>query len=140
MTMTKLIMAYILASVVALSAAPATADESVDTLHQLVTEKAHEHRVPTELAHAIIQVESRYNSQAFNQGSYGIGQIRCGTARGLGFTGRCHLLFDARINLDYSMAYLRQALDQTDDDYCAAATLYNQGLAARLSRRHATLY
>lgn len=148
MTMKKLIMASILASVVAscsaqvgaeypkvidLNSAPGL-ENKVDSLVQLVTAKAHEQNVPTTLAHAVISVESRYQPRAYNQGSYGIGQIQCPTARGVGFRGSCQELFDPRINLTYSMTYLRQALDKSNDDWCHAATLYNEGLYTR-SRR-----
>jgi len=127
-------MASILASVVAGCAAQTVAENTVDPLHQLVTEKAHEQNVPTELAHAVVIVESNYQPKAFNQGSYGIGQIRCGTARGVGFHGSCRELFKPDINLTYSFIYLRMALDIAEDNYCLAATLYNEGLASR-SRR-----
>ena len=138
-------MASILASVVAscsaqvgaenpkvidLTSAPGL-ENKVDSLRQLVTEKAHEQNVPTELAHAVITVESGYQPRAFNQGSYGIGQIRCGTARGVGFSGNCHELFKPDINLTYSFIYLRMALDIAEEDFCLAATLYNEGLGSR---------
>ena len=124
-------MASILASVVASCAAQTVAENTVDPLHQLVTEKAHEQNVPTELAHAVVVVESNYQPKAFNQGSYGIGQIRCGTARGVGFVGSCRELFKPDINLTYSFIYLRMALDIAEEDFCLAATLYNEGLASR---------
>jgi hypothetical protein len=126
----KLIMAIILACAVQ----QVHAEDTVDSLHQLVTDKAHEQNVPTELAHAVVIVESNYQPKAFNQGSYGIGQIRCGTARGVGFHGNCRELFKPDINLTYSFIYLRMALDIAEDNYCLAATLYNEGLASR-SRR-----
>ena len=124
-------MASILASVVAGCAAQTVVEERVDPLHQLVTEKAHEQNVPTQLAHAVVNVESGYQPKAYNQGSYGIGQIRCGTARGVGFVGSCRELFKPDVNLTYSFIYLRMALDIAQEDYCLAATLYNEGLASR---------
>lgn len=123
----KLIMAIILACAVQ----QVHAEDLGDSLHQLVTDKAHEQNVPADLAHAVIAVESHYNPRAVNQGSYGIGQIRCGTARSMGFEGRCRDLLQPAVNLTYSLAYLRAALDRVNDNYCLAATLYNQGLMAR---------
>jgi len=103
----------------------------VDSIRDLVTTKAQKNNVPIPLAHAVVAVESQYDPKAFNQGSYGIGQIRCGTARGLGFNGKCQQLFDPSINLDYAMIYLRMALDATNENWCHAATLYNEGLYSR---------
>lgn len=98
---------------------------------QLVTDKAQTHQVPIELAHGVIRVESGYNPKALSRGNYGLGQIRCGTAKSVGFTGNCRDLLNPDVNLDYSMIYLRQALDRSNGDWCGAATLYNRGLDNR---------
>ena len=115
------------------------AQESVEAretapLHELIEQKAQEHNVPVSLAHAVVQVESRYNPRAFNAGNYGLGQIRCGTARSLGLTGSCRQLFEPHVNLEYSMQYLRLALDKARGNWCNALTLYNKGLGARAGR------
>lgn len=106
---------------------------SKSPLVQLVADKAAEHRVPPRLAQAIVGAESGYNPKVISQGNYGLGQIRCGTARGLGFKGQCRDLLDANTNLTYSMQYLRMALDIAQDDPCKASMLYNQGLGAKVS-------
>jgi soluble lytic murein transglycosylase-like protein len=129
----KTLMALILAVFCIVVQAQAV-DAEVADLHQLVTDKAQNNNVPTELAHAVVSVESGYNPRAFNQGSYGIAQIKCGTARGLGFTGACRRLFDPEENLTWAMLYLRAALDQAGDNYCHALTLYNQGLGTRATK------
>ena len=102
-----------------------------DALGRLVTAKAHEHNVPVRLAHAIVTKESNFNPRAMAQGNYGLGQIRCGTARSMGFQGPCSNLLDPATNLDYSMRYLRSALDRSNGDWCKAATLYNRGTNSR---------
>lgn len=99
-------------------------------LGQLVAVKALEHNVPAPLAHAIVTKESGFNPTVISKGNYGLGQIRCGTARGLGFTGNCRDLLDPETNLTYSMRYLREALDRSRGDWCKAATLYNRGTNA----------
>lgn len=99
-------------------------------LGQLVTVKAQEHNVPAPLAHAIVTKESGFNPKVISKGNYGLGQIRCGTARGLGFRGNCRDLLDPETNLTYSMRYLREALDRSRGDWCKAATLYNRGTNA----------
>jgi soluble lytic murein transglycosylase-like protein len=95
----------------------------------LVTEKAKEHRVPYKLAHAVVTVESMYNPRVRGKrGEYGLGQILCSTAKGLGFNGKCEQLAEPATNLVWTMAYLRMALDKAKNNECHAATLYAAGL------------
>ena len=102
-------------------------------VHELVTKKAQENDVPVRLAHAIVKHESNYNPKVRGrQGEIGLGQIKCQTARGVGFSGSCNSLYDPETNLTYSMKYLRVALDKAGNNECHAATLYNAGLGARL--------
>jgi soluble lytic murein transglycosylase-like protein len=98
-------------------------------IKELVTIYAERHKVPYDLAHAIIYVESKYNPKVRGQrGEYGLGQIRCGTAKELGFNGKCDDLQDPKNNLEYSMAYLRYALDLNNNDACKAASYYGSGI------------
>ena len=95
----------------------------------LVTEKAKEHRVPVKLAHAVVTVESMYNPKVRGKhGEYGLGQILCSTAKGIGFNGKCEQLAEPATNLNWTMTYLRMALDKAKDNECHAATLYAAGL------------
>ena len=100
----------------------------------LVTQKAHEHQIPVKFAHAVIYTESRYKPNAISHGTYGLGQIKCSTAKGIGFKGQCKDLFDPTINLDYSFKYLRMALDISKGDECQAAALYQAGLDKKLKK------
>lgn len=129
--MRKHVMAAIVTMFVGGCVSAQTQASGIDSLRDLVSIKAQNNNVPIPLAHAVVAVESRYNPKAFNQGSYGIGQIRCGTAKGLGFTGKCTQLYDPDVNLDYAMQYLRLALDAADENWCHAVTLYNEGLGSR---------
>lgn len=89
--------------------------------------------VPSALAHGIIRTESNYNpSLRGRAGEYGIGQIKCQTARSVGFVGDCRQLFDASTNLTYSMRYLRLALDRGGHG-CAGVSLYQRGIYGRAS-------
>ena len=101
---------------------------------QLVADKAQQYNVPLPLALGIIETESSFNPRAHNRGNWGLGQIQCGTARSLGMKGSCDQLLDPTINLNYSMSYLRAALDVAKDDQCVAATLYNRGLDKKLAK------
>jgi len=104
-------------------------------IKELVTIIAERHKVPFDLAHAVIYVESKYNPNVMGQkGEYGLGQIRCGTAKNMGFKGKCEELHDAKNNLEYSMAYLRYALDQTDNDICKAASYYGSGIIPKSNK------
>jgi soluble lytic murein transglycosylase-like protein len=87
--------------------------------------------VPTGIARAVIRSESGYNPRAVSRsGALGLGQILCSTARGIGFSGSCRDLRDPDVNLRYSMAYLRMAIDRGGSG-CAGISLYNRGIAAR---------
>lgn len=110
-------------------------DDSKSTLVQLLADKAKDQNVPFSLAYAIVSVESNFDPRAYSSGNYGLGQIRCGTARGLGFKGKCSALLNPEINLTWSMQYLKLALDTAKGDFCKAATLYNRGTNARVGKK-----
>lgn len=99
------------------------------TPQALVLLKAFEHKVDANFANAIVKVESNYNPRVRGRhGEYGLGQIKCPTARSVGFKGECDQLFDPETNLEYSMRYLVKALRKSNGNECHAATLYNAGL------------
>lgn len=59
------------------------------------------------LVASIAYVESRYNHKAYNpEGSYGLMQVRCTTARMMGMKGECSQLFNIDFNLKYAIKYL----------------------------------
>jgi soluble lytic murein transglycosylase-like protein len=97
-------------------------------VRELVAEKAKEHHVPKQLAMAIVHVESKFQPNVVNKNNYGLGQISCRTAKGVGFNGPCFTLLDPSVNLTYSMTYLNLALKRSDGNWCHAATLYHRGL------------
>ena len=101
---------------------------SKSNIHQKIEKAAKKYNVPYKLASSIINVESRYNPNAYGKGTYGLGQIKCNTAKSIGFVGNCKKLFEIDINLEYSMKYLGQALHIAKGNECYAATLYNRGL------------
>lgn len=107
-------------------------------LVQLIADAATQHNVPQDFAIALVEVESSFRPNVISQGNYGLGQIRCGTAKGLGYKGKCRGLLNPEVNLNYSMQYLRMALDEANGDKCKAATLYNRGLAAGVGKKRST--
>jgi len=111
-----------------MAAKPPNTDKEI---FNLVTFKAIEHNIPVKFAHAVIYSESRYHTKVKNHGAYGLGQIKCQTAKGIGFKGECNKLLDPEVNLEYSFKYLRMALDIAKDNECFAASLYQGGLGAK---------
>lgn len=107
--------------------------EVAGNIRQMVDVAASAAGVPSMIAHAVIQQESKYNpSLRGRAGEYGIGQIKCQTARSVGFSGSCGQLLDAATNLTFSMRYLRLALDRGGAG-CAGVSLYQRGIYGRAS-------
>lgn len=106
-----------------------SAGRAVDgALRAMVTAAAYAAGVPGALAHAVVKVESGYRPDLRGAaGEWGLGQIKCQTARGVGFAGGCGELARPEVNLRYSMAYLRLALDKGGRS-CAGLSLYNRGI------------
>jgi hypothetical protein len=93
----------------------------------LVSAIAREEGVPLPLAHGIVRVESNYSCSAHNRsGASGIMQVLPRTARGVGVYGNLHA---CSTGLRAGMRYLRQAFVRAHGNMCAAASLYNSGVA-----------
>lgn len=98
-------------------------------VHGLVDQAASAAGVP--IAHAVVRHESKYRPDVRGRaGEWGLGQIKCQTARGVGFSGACQQLADPSVNLRYAMRYLRQALDRGGEG-CGGVSLYQRGLYGR---------
>ena len=137
--MKKLLLALVIGC--SMSSASYSANTSKNTSYNtsdikiLVDIIAERHNVPNDLAHAIVSLESRYNPNVTGKlGEIGLGQIRCSTARHEGFKGKCNELYKPEVNLEYSMAYLRYALDLTNNDICKAASFYSSGQLPKSNR------
>jgi len=136
--MKKLLLALVIGCSMSVSASYAKDKFTSDQIFNMVTIQAEKHNVPTKLAHAVIKLESNYDPNVRGHKSeYGLGQILCKTARGEGFKGNCDLLKDPDTNLEFSMSYLRTALDLTDNDQCLAATFYASGVLSTSKKRSA---
>ena len=82
--------------------------------------------VPAATALAIVRQESGFNPRARGRhGEIGLMQIKCQTARGMGYSGACSGLYNVSTNLTYGMRYLRAALNRGSVAY------YNAGLHAK---------
>lgn len=100
--------------------------------HALVARYSAAYGVPLDLAHAVIQVESRYRPDARGSaGEVGLMQIKPATARGLGFRGATRALYDPETNIRYGMMYLGRARELGGGSVCGTILRYNAGHAAR---------
>ena len=137
--MKKVLLALVIG--VSMSSASYAVDKPKNTSYDkqdiklLVDIIAERHKVPNDLAHAIVSLESNYDPTVTGKlGEIGLGQIRCGTAKSEGFKGKCTELYKPEVNLEYSMAYLRYALDRTNNDICKAASFYSSGQVPRSNK------
>jgi Transglycosylase SLT domain len=91
-----------------------------------VTAHARAAGVPVGVALAIVRHESGFNPRATGRaGEIGLMQLKCSTARGIGYRGGCRGLYNVSTNLHYGMRYLRMALNRGSVAY------YNAGVGAR---------
>ena len=102
-----------------------------DSIHTEIDAKASALGVPLAFAHAVFKAESNYKPNAHKKGNYGLGQIRCVAAREQGYAGDCKQLMDPKTNIHYSLLIMKAALEQSHNDICHAATLYNHGFYTR---------
>lgn len=101
-------------------------------IYSLVSQEAARAGVPSHIAHAVIKLESGYRPHLRGRaGEWGLGQIKCQTARSVGFSGACAALADPATNLRYSMRYLKLALNRGGSG-CAGVSLYQTGIYGRV--------
>ena len=91
--------------------------------------------VPVATAMSIVQQESGFRPNVTGAaGEIGLMQLKCQTARGVGFKGSCSALYNPDTNLRFGMKYLRQALNRGSVAY------YNAGIHAKKLPRAARKY
>jgi len=82
--------------------------------------------VPGRVGLAIVRQESNFRPRARGRaGEIGLMQLKCSTARGMGYRGSCAGLYKVSTNLTYGMRYLRKALKRGSVAY------YNAGIGAK---------
>lgn len=102
----------------------------------LIKAMAPAHGVPTWFALKIAKVESNYNPRARGRaGELGVFQMKCNTARGIGFSGNCAALLDARTNVHYGLRHLSLAMQKSGGNLRLAASKHNGGLGRRTEVR-----
>lgn len=98
----------------------------------LIKSMAPVHGVPTWFALRIAHVESNYKPHVRGAaGEYGVYQLKCSTAKGIGFTGNCSELLDARTNVTWGLKHLSIAIGKSNGNLRLAASKHNGGLDRR---------
>lgn len=88
--------------------------------------------VPTWFALRIAHVESNYNpNMRGSHGEYGVFQMKCSTAKDIGFSGNCAALLDPRTNIQWGLRHLAIAIGKSDGNLRLAASKHNAGLGRR---------
>jgi soluble lytic murein transglycosylase-like protein len=107
----------------------------------LIKQMAPSYGVPTWFALRIAQVESGYNPRARGAaGEYGVFQMKCSTARGIGFRGSCSGLLNSATNVRIGLKHLQLAVRSSRGNLKLAASKHNGGLGRKsLVRKYVNL-
>ena len=98
----------------------------------LIQSMAPAHGVPTWFALRIAHVESNYKPHLRGAaGEYGVYQLKCATAKGIGFSGNCAELLDARTNVKWGLKHLSLAIGKSRGNLKLAASKHNGGLGRK---------
>ena len=98
----------------------------------LITSMAPRYGVPTWFALRIAKVESGFNPNARGRaGEYGVFQLKCATARGIGFRGNCSALLNPSTNVQYGLKHLSLAVRSSRGNLRLAASKHNGGLGRK---------
>ena len=98
----------------------------------IIKSQAPSYGVPTWFALRIAKVESGYNPLARGKaGEYGVFQLKCATARGVGFRGNCSGLLNASTNVRYGLKHLSLAVRSSHGNLKLAASKHNGGLGRK---------
>jgi soluble lytic murein transglycosylase-like protein len=98
----------------------------------LIKNMAPSYGVPTWFALKIAKVESGYNPRARGAaGEYGVFQMKCATARGIGFRGNCSALLNPKTNVQYGLKHLSLAVRSSRGNLRLAASKHNGGLGRK---------
>lgn len=96
-------------------------------IDRLIAKYAVLYEVPEALVRSVVRRESTFNPSAYNNGHWGLMQIKHATARGMGYDGPAKGLLDAETNLKYAVKYLRGAYMVARGDQRLADRMYQRG-------------
>jgi soluble lytic murein transglycosylase-like protein len=99
---------------------------------EMIKAQAPGHGVPIWFALRIAKIESGYNPGARGAaGEIGVFQLKCQTARGLGYRGSCGGLYNAATNVQYGLKHLSLAVRSSKGNLKLAASKHNGGLGRK---------
>jgi Transglycosylase SLT domain len=98
----------------------------------MIKAQAPRYGVPAWFALKIAKVESGFNPRVTGgAGEIGVFQMKCQTARGIGFTGACSGLYNAATNIKYGLKHLSLAVKSSHGNMRLAASKHNGGLGRK---------
>jgi hypothetical protein len=98
----------------------------------MIKSQAPRYGVPTWFALRIAKIESGYNPLVTGGvGEIGVFQLKCQTARGIGYSGACSGLYNASTNVKYGLKYLSLAVKSSHGNMRLAASKHNGGLGRK---------
>ncbi len=98
----------------------------------LIKSQAPRYGVPTWFALRIAKIESGFNPRARGAaGEYGVFQLKCATAKGIGFRGSCGNLLNAATNVQFGLKHLSLAVRGSQGNLKMAASKHNGGLGRK---------
>jgi soluble lytic murein transglycosylase-like protein len=107
-------------------------DATRNNVVAMITRSAPGYGVPTWFALRIAKVESNYNPNVRGAaGEYGVFQLKCATARGVGFRGNCAALLNPSVNVQYGLKHLQIAVRMSHGNLKLAASKHNGGLGTK---------
>ena len=111
---------------------PKVSDATRLRVQSLIKAQAPRQGVPTWFALKIARVESNYNPLVTGAaGEIGVFQLKCQTARGIGFKGACSGLYNPATNVQYGLKYLSMAVHSSHGNLRLAASKHNGGLGRK---------
>jgi soluble lytic murein transglycosylase-like protein len=111
---------------------PKVSDATRANVQAMIKAQAPRYGVPAWFALKIAKVESGFNPMVTGgAGEIGVFQMKCQTARGIGFTGSCSGLYNAATNIKYGLKHLSLAVKSSHGNMRLAASKHNGGLGRK---------
>jgi soluble lytic murein transglycosylase-like protein len=111
---------------------PVVTNATRANVQAMIKARAPSYGVPTWFALRIAKIESGFNPRVTGGvGEIGVYQLKCQTARGMGYSGPCSGLYNASTNVQYGLKYLSMAVRQSHGNLKLAASKHNGGLGRK---------
>ncbi len=111
---------------------PQVSEATRNSVVSMIKAQAPAHGVPTWFALKIAKVESNYNPRVTGAaGEIGVFQMKCQTAKGIGFSGSCSALYNPATNVQWGLKYLSMAVKSSHGNLALAASKHNGGLGRK---------